>query len=225
LGRQAGISRALRCTSGQALAAKRRAAAARGYDYFLEATHVEVYNEGVRDLLAAAGRNDAPQGLPVSRPGPRAAHRQCPCCCGCEPASSRMRRHQVALHGQGRRQQLRQLLAGAAAALPARSAQPGPAAAPQVIEHVDDGYSISGVTPRIAQAPEELRAAFNMGRASRDMQVGRGALRQGRAGGGAGGHRLRAAPVGQCRHRPAGVGASALALRHTPTSNNSCQVA
>jgi hypothetical protein len=40
-----------------------------------------------------------------------------------------------------------------------------------VVEHVDDGYAISGVTPRIAQAPEELRAAFNMGRANRDMQV------------------------------------------------------
>jgi hypothetical protein len=41
----------------------------------------------------------------------------------------------------------------------------------QVVEHVDDGYAISGAASRIAQAPQELRAAFNYGRANRDLQV------------------------------------------------------
>jgi hypothetical protein len=52
--------------AGQALAAKRRTQAARGYDYFVEASYVELYNEGCADLLAG-GRQEGGQGLPVSR--------------------------------------------------------------------------------------------------------------------------------------------------------------
>lgn len=51
--------------AGQALAAKRRTQAARGYDYFVEAGYVELYNEGCVDLLAG-GRQEGGQGLPVS---------------------------------------------------------------------------------------------------------------------------------------------------------------
>ncbi len=51
--------------AGQVLAAKRRTSAARGYDFFLEASYVELYNEGCADLLAG-GRHEGGQRLPVS---------------------------------------------------------------------------------------------------------------------------------------------------------------
>ncbi|GBF93794.1 hypothetical protein Rsub_06126 [Raphidocelis subcapitata] len=90
---------------GEAVARRRRAPSAKGFDFFVEASHAEVADEAVHDLLAA---------------------------------------------GAG---------AAAAAALP-------------VTEDAEDGPVVPGLRTRPARSADELRAAFEAGRAARDGRVG-----------------------------------------------------
>jgi hypothetical protein len=42
---------------------------------------------------------------------------------------------------------------------------------PQVVEDVDEGHIITGLSTRAAKNSMELRLAFNLGRGNRDTQV------------------------------------------------------
>ncbi|KAF8055598.1 SYP52 [Scenedesmus sp. PABB004] len=123
---------------GEAVAKRRRVPAARGFDWFVESSFVELYDEAAHDLLARDAAAAA-AALPVRRARARAGG------------------------GRGAAPRRRQ---GAPPPVPLHSRRPRRGA--QVAEDETEGPVVTGLTARPARGADELRAAFNAGAAARD---------------------------------------------------------
>lgn len=62
--------------AGEAVAKRRRLPSSKGFDFFVESSYVELYNETCRDLYSKSGPAGAPN-LPVSVPGWQPATLSC----------------------------------------------------------------------------------------------------------------------------------------------------